>query len=88
MEIQRRASSVEIQPLKQIYPQEYLLDASRKPISPNQELQITESFQVENKLVKYLQDLQNQKKIVWPKGLRHWPAFYTESVTSLNESIE
>ncbi|WP_075352231.1 hybrid sensor histidine kinase/response regulator [Algoriphagus marinus] len=58
--IRRRASLVEIQPLKRINPQEYLLDATRKPISTNQELQITESSQVENKLIKYLQDLQNQ----------------------------
>ncbi|MDG1276820.1 MAG: ATP-binding protein [Algoriphagus sp.] len=58
--IRRRASLAEIQPLKRINPQEYLLDATRKPISTNQELQITESSQVENKLVKYLQDLQNQ----------------------------
>jgi signal transduction histidine kinase/CheY-like chemotaxis protein len=58
--IRRRASSVEIQPLKRINPQEYLVGAGRKPISTNQELQITESSQVEDKLVKYLRDLQNQ----------------------------
>ena len=58
--IRRRASLVEIQPLKRLNPQDYLLDANRKPISTNKELQITESSQVENKLIKYLQDLQNQ----------------------------
>ncbi len=58
--IRRRASAAEIQPIKRINPQDFLLETNRKPISTNPELQITESSQVENKLVKYLQDLQNQ----------------------------